>query len=84
MNKNLLNLSPLDGRYANDLIDLNSFFSEMSLIQYRIKIEVEYLIALSNEKKIQHIATSQKIDARNKIVFPGLINMHCIGADSVF
>ncbi|MAI87993.1 MAG: adenylosuccinate lyase [Candidatus Marinimicrobia bacterium] len=60
MNKNLLNLSPLDGRYANDVIDLNSFFSEMSLMQYRIKIEIEYLIALSNEKKIQHIESLNK------------------------
>ena len=42
------------------------------------------VIESDSEKKIQHFATSQKIDARNKIVMPGLINMHCHAADSLF
>ena len=69
MNKNLLNLSPLDGRYVNDVMELNAFFSEMSLMQYRIKIEIEYLIALSNEKKIEHIEplNNKEIDDLRKI-----------------
>jgi len=40
-------LSPLDGRYAEKLASLSGFFSEKALFQYRIKIEVEYLIALA-------------------------------------
>ena len=46
-------LSPLDGRYANSVKDLNVFFSEAALMRYRVYVEVEYLIALSFEKKVQ-------------------------------
>ena len=69
MNNNLLNLSPLDGRYEKDLVELKSFFSEMSLIKYRIKIEIEYLIALSNEKEIKTLKpfTKKEIDNLRKI-----------------
>ena len=69
MNNNLLNLSPLDGRYEKDLVELKSFFSEMSLIKYRIKIEIEYLIALSNEKEIKSLKpfTKKEIDNLRKI-----------------
>ena len=69
MNNNLTNLSPLDGRYEKDLVELKSFFSEMSLIKYRIKIEIEYLIALSNEKEIKTLKpfTKKEIDNLRKI-----------------
>jgi len=50
---NALNtISPLDGRYANSINDLSHYFSEMALMQYRLTVEVEYLIALGNEKSI--------------------------------
>ncbi|NAS11705.1 adenylosuccinate lyase [Poritiphilus flavus] len=39
-------ISPVDGRYRNKVQDLASFFSEASLIKYRVKVEVEYFIAL--------------------------------------
>ena len=39
-------LSPLDGRYRDKIQELAPFFSEMGLMQYRIKIEVEYFITL--------------------------------------
>lgn len=39
-------LSPLDGRYRDKIQELAPFFSEMGLIRYRVKIEVEYFIAL--------------------------------------
>ncbi|MFQ6612556.1 MAG: adenylosuccinate lyase [Fidelibacterota bacterium] len=45
--QSLNSLSPLDGRYADDLAELSAYFSEKALIQYRVKIEIEYLIALS-------------------------------------
>lgn len=44
----LLNLSPIDGRYGHQTRDVASFFSEYSLFYYRLKVEVEYLIALNN------------------------------------
>lgn len=40
-------ISPIDGRYRNKVEKLATFFSEFALIRYRIKVEVEYLIALA-------------------------------------
>lgn len=39
-------ISPVDGRYANKTKALSPYFSERALIQYRVRIEVEYFIAL--------------------------------------
>jgi adenylosuccinate lyase len=43
----LLALSPVDGRYAKNTERLTSFFSEFALIRYRVRIEVEYFLALT-------------------------------------
>jgi adenylosuccinate lyase len=43
---NLTAISPIDGRYRNNVSELDAFFSEYALIQYRVMIEVEYFIAL--------------------------------------
>jgi len=40
-------LSPIDGRYRNQVAGLAPFFSEQALIQYRVKVEIEYFIALA-------------------------------------
>lgn len=42
----LHNISPIDGRYAGKTQGLNPYFSESALMRYRVKIEIEYLIAL--------------------------------------
>ncbi len=39
-------ISPLDGRYRNVTEKLADYFSESALIRYRIRVEVEYFIAL--------------------------------------
>lgn len=39
-------ISPIDGRYQNKVHALSAYFSEAALIRYRIRIEVEYFIAL--------------------------------------
>lgn len=41
-------ISPIDGRYRNKVEELSDYFSEAALIRYRIRIEVEYLICLSD------------------------------------
>lgn len=46
MDSSLNALSPLDGRYANKVIELKDYFSEYALIKYRIRVEIEWLIAL--------------------------------------
>lgn len=39
-------ISPVDGRYRIKTKPLSPYFSEFGLIQYRVRIEVEYFIAL--------------------------------------
>ena len=62
-------LSPLDGRYANSVKELNAFFSEAAIMRYRVYIEIEYLIALSFEKKIKEFPplTKEQIENLRKI-----------------
>ncbi|PNS08178.1 adenylosuccinate lyase [Solilutibacter silvestris] len=45
-------LSPLDGRYAAKVDALRPIFSEYGLIKARVKVEVEWLLALADEAKI--------------------------------
>ena len=42
----LLAVSPVDGRYAAKTRALGAYFSEYALIRYRIRVEIEYFIAL--------------------------------------
>ena len=39
-------ISPVDGRYRSKSAGLDEYFSEFALIRYRVKVEVEYFIAL--------------------------------------
>jgi adenylosuccinate lyase len=39
-------LSPLDGRYQRQTTPLRPYFSELALMRYRVRVEVEYFIAL--------------------------------------
>lgn len=43
-------ISPVDGRYRGQLEELAPYFSEFALIRYRVQVEVEYFIALSEQK----------------------------------
>ena len=47
MSISMLNaISPIDGRYRSKTDSLAGFFSEESLIKYRVLVEIEYFIAL--------------------------------------
>jgi adenylosuccinate lyase len=47
MNLTKLNaISPIDGRYRDKIEKLANYFSEEALIKYRVKVEIEYFIAL--------------------------------------
>src|SRR5688572_21630619 len=52
----LLALSPLDGRYAGKVDALRPIFSEFGLIKARVKVEVEWLLALGAEADITELA----------------------------
>lgn len=45
-NNHLLNISPVDGRYAGKTAVLGTWFSEYGLIKYRVLVEVRYFQAL--------------------------------------
>ncbi len=58
-------ISPIDGRYWSQAEALVPYFSEEALIRYRVRIEILYFIALSeelpslskvlNEERIEHL-----------------------------
>ena len=48
MNNNSINaISPIDGRYSNQTSFLEAYFSEKALIRFRLEIEIEYFIKLT-------------------------------------
>lgn len=42
----LISISPVDGRYRAQTEQLGDYFSEFALIRYRVRVEIEYFIAL--------------------------------------
>ena len=58
MSDKLKDISPLDGRYNKEVEKLSNYFSEAALIRYRLQVEIEYLIALGDEKNIPLINPS--------------------------
>ena len=65
MNK-LLNISPIDGRYKNKVVDLENYFSEYALIKYRIFVELSWLKFIIKSKIVEDKLTSnetKKIDS---------------------
>ena len=51
----LMAISPIDGRYRSRVRALEAYFSEFALIQYRVRIEVEWYLALAAHPKIDAI-----------------------------
>jgi adenylosuccinate lyase len=49
-------LSPLDGRYHSKVAALSEYFSEFGLIRYRVKVEIEWLKAISAATQLTDIA----------------------------
>lgn len=48
-------ISPIDGRYASKTTPLRSIFSEFGLIRYRVRVELAWLVALSDEPEIAEV-----------------------------
>lgn len=48
----LKSISPLDGRYASYVQGLPDYFSEWALIRYRLHVEVEWLVMMSEVPEI--------------------------------
>ena len=60
-------VSPIDGRYHSKTESLSAYFSECALIRYRVKVEVEYFIALSELPlpQLAGISEEQKAQLRD-------------------
>ncbi len=66
MDLNLLTaISPIDGRYRTKTDILGNYFSEFALIRYRVRVEIEYFIALCELPLPQ-------LESFDKSLFPAL------------
>jgi len=66
MSKKSLNaISPIDGRYSSKTKNLSNFFSEKALIRYRVLVEIEYFISLT-EVEIPGLSNWKSSD--NKLI----------------
>ena len=64
----LESISPIDGRYAGQTKELANYFSEFALIKYRVFVEIQYFIALTNYPLPQLASFDEsKIEALDKI-----------------
>lgn len=59
-------ISPVDGRYHKTTAVLGPFFSEWGLIKYRVQVEIEYFIALSEAglPQLPALSAEQKTQLR--------------------
>jgi len=74
-------ISPLDGRYSSYVKELLPFFSEKALMRYRVMIEIEYLIALSKEKKFDGLPKfTKKQEASYRNIY---LKFNSISADKI-
>jgi len=62
-------ISPIDGRYRKTTENLAPYFSEAALIQYRIRVEIEYFIALCELPLPQ-------LNGFDKSLYPALRNIY--------
>jgi len=62
-------ISPVDGRYRKATEDLAAYFSEYGLIKYRVLIEIEYFIALTENKlpQLNLLSAAQKESLRKVV-----------------
>ena len=61
-------ISPVDGRYRNKAENLAAHFSEYALIKYRVQVEIEYFITLSEFlPQLRALATGENKEALRKI-----------------
>lgn len=47
---NLTAISPVDGRYREQVAHLDEYFSEYALMKYRVKVEIAYFIFLADKE----------------------------------
>ena len=53
-------ISAIDGRYRKQVQHLDDYFSEYALMKYRVQVEIEYLLFLSQKKILKLSAKGTK------------------------
>ena len=64
----LLNISPIDGRYHEKTKELSEYFSEYALIKFRILIEIKWLLYLIDKKVVNEKTNTHEKDKIQNIV----------------
>ena len=62
-------VSPIDGRYRGKTAPLSEYFSEYALIRYRIRVEIEYFIALCELPLPQLVAFPHELFPRLRDIY---------------
>ena len=65
--QSLTAISPIDGRYRQKLANLAEYYSEYALIKYRVWVEIEYFLYLS-EKRFFKLTKAQNISVNQIII----------------
>lgn len=91
---NLTAISPIDGRYRKQVNHLSNYFSEFALIKYRVFVEIEYFLFLSDKKffkltprakqKVKDIAIDLSIEDAHEIKRIEAITNHDVKAVEYF
>ena len=61
----LTSVGPVDGRYRSRTRFLEKYFSEFALIRYRVRVEIEWYLALAAEPKIDALKPVSAATARS-------------------
>lgn len=61
----LTSISPIDGRYRKTTEPLAKYFSEQALMKFRLIVEGEYLMALSDAKLLRKLTDKEKTAIRS-------------------
>ncbi|MDE6267196.1 MAG: adenylosuccinate lyase [Muribaculaceae bacterium] len=90
-------VSPIDGRYRSKTESLDNYFSEFALIKYRVKVEIEYFIALTEiplpqltgfnpdlKPDLRHIYTDFSLDDARRIKEIESVTNHDVKAVEYF
>ena len=64
----ITSVSPIDGRYESITRELSPYFSEFALIKNRVKVEVEYFVALSKYTVFKIKISEQEINFLHNLV----------------
>ena len=64
--KQLMSISPIDGRYGSKMSVMQEIFSEYALIRLRLEIEVEYFLFLADFlPELSEIKPEQRVQISN-------------------